>query len=63
MPPLISKNEMDVMSSVYESDTEPISTEMLEDICGSIQSHTNINRRDGHYKKCDCIKQSQVLAI
>ena len=30
MPPLISKVEMDAMSSGDESDAEPISTEMLE---------------------------------
>ena len=60
MPPLFSKKEMDVMSSVDESDTEPISTEMLEYICGGSQSHTNMNRRDARYNICDCIKQSQV---
>ena len=32
MPPLISEEEMDAVSSGDESDAEPISTEMLEDI-------------------------------
>ena len=32
MPPLLSKEEMDEMDSGDESDHDPISTEMLEDI-------------------------------
>ena len=32
MAQLISNEEMDVMSSGYESDAEPMSTEILEDI-------------------------------
>ena len=32
MPPLISEEEMDAMDSGYESEDEPMSTEMLEDI-------------------------------
>ena len=57
MPPLLSEEEMDVMSSVYESDNEPMSTEMLEDIIDGSKSHTGIHRRDTRYKICDCIKQ------
>ena len=44
IPPLISEEEMDEMSSVDESDDEPMSTEMLEDIHGCSQSHPSVNR-------------------
>ena len=37
------------MNSGYESDDEPMSTDMLEDICGGIQSHPSVNRR---YRRC-----------
>ena len=30
MPPLLSEEEMDAMDSGYESDNEPMPTEMLE---------------------------------
>ena len=42
MPPLISEEEMDAMSSDDDSDDEPMSTEMLEDIRDSSQSHTSV---------------------
>ena len=45
MPPLSSEEEMDVMSSVNESDAEPMSTDMLEDIRDGSQSHPSLNRR------------------
>ena len=48
------------MDSVDESDYEPMSTEMLEDICDRSQSHLDINRRDACYKIRDRIKQRQV---
>ena len=41
MPPLISEEEMDTMNSGDESDDDPMSTEMLEDICDGSQSHPN----------------------
>ena len=44
VPPLLSKEKMDVMDSVDESDDEPMSTEMLEDIRDDSQSHLNLNR-------------------
>ena len=50
---------MDAMDSDYESDDDPISTKMLEDIREVIQSHTNVNRREACYKICDHIKQRQ----
>ena len=48
------------MSSWDESDVEPMSTEMLEDILYSSQSYPRVNRREAHNKKCDCIKKSQA---
>ena len=45
MPPLLRKEEMDTMYSGDESDDDPMSTEMLEDICDRRQSHPNVNRR------------------
>ena len=37
---------MDVISSVDESDYEPMSTEMLEDILDGSKAHTSVNRRE-----------------
>ena len=45
MPPLLSKEEIDAMYSGDDLDDEPMSTEMLEYICGRIQSHPKVNRR------------------
>ena len=59
MPTLISE-EMGVMSSVNESDDEPMSTKMLEDICDGSQSHPIINRMEAPYKVRDIIKRSQA---
>ena len=36
-----------------------MSTDMLLYIGDGIQSHSNINRREAHYKICDFIKQRQ----
>ena len=47
------------MSSVNEFDAEPMSTDMLEDICGSSQYHPIINMRGSRYKS-DRIKRSHV---
>ena len=44
MPPLINEEEMDAISSYNESDAEPMSMDMLEDIRDVRQSHTGINR-------------------
>ena len=49
-----------MMSSVDESNAEPISMDMLEDIYDGSQSHPSINRRDSCYKIRDHIKQVQV---
>ena len=48
------------MSSGDESDDEPISTYMLEDIHDGSQFHPSINRRESCYKICDRIKQVQA---
>ena len=50
---------MDMMSSGEYSDAELMSTEMLEDICDSSQSHLSINRREERYKIRDRIKQGK----
>ena len=56
MPPLISEEEIDVMDSDDESDNEPISTKMLEDICDGNTSNPNVNTRKARYKIRDHIK-------
>ena len=57
MPPLISKEEIDVMDSVYEYDDEPISTDILEEICDDSKSHLSVNRKEAHYRIHDLIKR------
>ena len=48
------------MSSSDESDAEPMSTDMLEDICDGSQSHPSINRIEGRYNIIYCFKQRQI---
>ena len=50
---------MGVMSSGDESEAEPMSTDMLEDIRERSQYHPSINRREACYRIRDCVKQSQ----
>ena len=50
---------MDAIDSGDESDDEPMSTDMLEDIPVRSYSHPNINRREVRYKIHDRIKQIQ----
>ena len=57
--PLISEEEIDVIDSGNESDDEPMSTEMLEDIIDGSKSHTSVNRREAHYKIHHRVKQRQ----
>ena len=59
-PSLISEEKIDAMSSGDDSDTEPISTEMLEDIRDSSQSHPVINSRYARCKIHDRIRQGQA---
>ena len=47
---ILSEEEMDAMSPGNESDDDPTSTQMLEDIRDRTWSHTNVNRREAHYK-------------
>ena len=51
---------MYAMDSDDESDDEPMSTEMLEDIRDGSQYHPSVNRRETHYKICDHIKQKKM---
>ena len=60
MPPLFSEEEMDTMDSGDESDHDPISTEMLEDIRDGSQYLLNYNRREECYKIRDRINQRQL---
>ena len=48
------------MSSSDESDAEPMSTDMLEDIPGGSQTHLNVNMKEARYKIRDRIKQGQL---
>ena len=50
---------MDVISSGDESNSEPVSTDMLENICDGSQYHPSVNRREERYKIRDWIKQSE----
>ena len=59
MPPLLSEKEMDAMDYGNESDHDPMSMEVLEDIRDGIQYHPNVNRRQACYKIRDHIKQRQ----
>ena len=45
IPPILSEEEMDAMSSGNESNDESIYTEMLENIRNGSQSHPNVNQR------------------
>ena len=60
MTPLLSLEEKNVLDSGDESDDEPMSTEMLEDICDGSKSHPYVNMRDTCYKIRDLIKQIQL---
>ena len=55
----MSKQDMENINSVDESDRDLISTEMLKDICDGIQTHPNVDRRESRYKMYDRIRQSQ----
>ena len=48
------------MYSGDESDDEPMSMEILEDIRDGSQSHPNVNRREARYKIRDHIKQRKL---
>ena len=51
------------MENIYSSDESEhdlISTEMLQDIRDGSQTHTNVNKREAHYKIRDIIRQRQL---
>ena len=60
MPPLLSLEESNVLDSRNESDDEPMSTKMLEEIRDGSQSHQDVNSRDACCKIHDHIKQRQL---
>ena len=47
---ILIKEEKNAMDSGDESDHNPISMEMLENICDGSQSHPSINRREECHK-------------
>ena len=51
---------MDTNSSGNESDDEPMSTDISEDILYGSQSHSRINMRESRYNICDHIKGVQA---
>ena len=51
---------MDVMDSGNESEDEPISTEMLEDMRRGSKSRLIVNKREARCKICDRIKKIQT---
>ena len=57
MPLLISEEEMGEIDSGDESEDEPISTDMLEDIHDVSKSHPILNRIEACYKICNYIKR------
>ena len=56
MQPILREEEMDEMVYSDESDDDPISTSMLEEICDGFKSHPNVNRKEACYKICNRIK-------
>ena len=59
MPPTINEEEMYAMDSGYDSDDEPTSADMLEDIRDGSQPRQRVKIRNVRYKICDQIKQIQ----
>ena len=55
----MSEQDMENLDSSEESDHDLISTEMLEDIRGGIQTHPNVNKREARYKIRDRIRKRQ----
>ena len=50
-----------MMSSVDESDGEPMSTEMLEDIWDGSKSHLRVNRREARFKYVIALNQYKKM--
>ena len=53
---IMRKQDMEYINSGDESDHDPISTDILEDILDRSQTHPNVNRREARYKICDRIR-------
>ena len=51
---------MENLDSNENSDYDLISTEMLEDIRDGSQNHTNVNRREAHYKIRDRVRKNEL---
>ena len=59
LPPSIIEEDIDAMSPGNESDDEPISMDIFEDIRDGGQYNLSINRREVRYKILDHIKLGQ----
>ena len=55
----MSEQDMENINSGDDSDHDPLSTEMLEDIRDENQTHLNVNKREARCKICDRIRQSK----
>ena len=60
MPPLLRKEDMDAMDYGDDSDHDPISMELLEDIRDGSQYYPNVRRREARYKIRGHIKKRQL---
>ena len=54
---MMSEQDMENIDSNENSDHDLISTEMLEDIHGGIQTHPNVNKREARYKIRDHVRK------
>ena len=57
---MMSEQNMENIDSNEYSDHDLISTEMLEDIHGGIQTHPKFNKREAIYKIRERVKQKQL---
>ena len=53
---MMSEQDMENLDSNEKSDHDLISTEMLEDICDGSQTHSNVNKKEAHYKIRDRVR-------
>ena len=59
MPPLLSIEKTNALNSRDESDHEPISKNILDNVSERSQSHPNVNRGESRYKIRDRIEKRQ----
>ena len=57
---MMNEQDMEKIDSNEHSDHDLIYTEMLEDICDKIKTHTNVNKRETRCKIRDRINQRQL---